>query len=437
MASDQRNTNDGTIGYQGVVPLIVVAYATAPIPNSPEGIVNAHWIDILKQNTQVYLVTSPYGYVEQKTALNPHQSWIDKLLILTEKSLSGQYGNVVRWIVKVLSRLYGGGYIHHTFWERLAVKRLKKYLGNHKEVLVWVRVLPTISLSPVMKTYQEIGSFPLVINFNDPIPRSLLFHQNFDAMDKVEKEEISLIKKAVNLAQYYTFPSEGLLDLMSAFYSLPKERCVVIPHAMPTPSEKEEKTLTKTSLPYTVLYAGTFYNAAFTDTVGGALRRFTDRHQEIQFVFLLKNRSHESEKWLAKYCPDAEIYYGLKHEECRSFYSQARAFIIIEALHFAPLMLTKVAESISFSKPILAIVAQNAHTARLLGDVGIVANCQDDESIYNGLIQLLDCVSSQEKYRWTSDKMAQIADQLSDKNIWSTSRSVIDRAINYFKLHNQ
>jgi len=42
--------------------LIVSAHAVYPAPNNAEGVVNAAWLDALREQWAVELVTSPHGY---------------------------------------------------------------------------------------------------------------------------------------------------------------------------------------------------------------------------------------------------------------------------------------------------------------------------------------------------------------------------------------
>jgi len=398
---------------------IISAFSIYPYDKSSEGIVNKNWIDILlKKDIDLKILTSGGN---NKNAIQKVLSYIYKMSKGARLTLPVfVYKTINKLCVKLFKKT-----LHNSLWVKFIEKQLLKNITGVE--VVWVRVLPIISLTPIVRVYQKV-KFPYIVNINDP----LIIGK--DDLHKISLEEKVLIATKTS-AQAWTFPSLRLANCISSLYGLDKNRCFVIPHAM-----EENKTLYKrnsSSKKVNILYTGTFYKSAFTDELQEGLKVFcsSELFENVNFTFVLSQYDDDSIQWLKKTIPKVCLKFKLDREEVVGLIKLHDCMLVVDAESHKDLLKGKLVEAISFGIPVFAATYKSSIMDKVVLEYGGVSSYQDHKGdVYSKLEGLIRSIQDESFFTEFYTQRKQVLFKISEENIFSMTKEISEFAYNRF--HN-
>jgi len=398
---------------------IISAFSVYPYYKSSEGIVNKNWIDILlKKDVDLKILTSG-GY---NTSGNQKiLSYIYKISKETRLTLPVLvYKTINKLCVTFFKRT-----LHNSLWVKFNEKELLKSITGAE--VVWGRILPIISLTPILRVYQKV-KFPYVVNINDPLVIGK------DDINKITLEEKELIATK-NSAQAWTFPSLRLANFVSSLYGLDKKRCFVIPHAM-----EENKTLYKRNSSFkkvNILYTGTFYKSAFTDELQEGLKEFcnSELFENVYFTFVLSQYDDDSIQWLKETIPGVCLKFKLDREEVVELIKLHDCMFVVDAESHKDLLKGKLVEAISFGIPVFAATYKSSIMDKVVLEYGGVSSYQDHKGdVYSKLEGLITSIQDESFFTEFYAQRKQVLFKISEENIFRMTKEISEFAYNRF--HN-
>ncbi|MDQ2805444.1 MAG: hypothetical protein M3Z04_00770 [Chloroflexota bacterium] len=380
--------------------VIIPAYAVYPLPNSAEGIVNAALVNALRMRRRVALLTSAAGY-QPVRAVNPAA---DCGVTTYADGGPPEHGAVMRlagWPVHpkrhplgALARLVDRARVYcrlaplaEAAWSRRAAATILRLpAGDWQDAVVWACGTPPQSLAAAVRAFTG-HPFPLVVNYNDPMPFCLLggvrHSSETPLLDEIQHRQNAFLAAH---AQAWTFPAQGVADLMIAAAGLDPTRCFIIPHLLP-----DAPATAPADLPpgRWLVYAGTFYRRLFTPSVKAGLAAYAQAGGLLRFAFVLKQLSASVRAWIASELPDAVLYADLAPTTVAGLLSHASALLVLNAAVHQPLLPSKVVQAVCSDKPILALAPPATTTGRVIAAAGgVVADPTDSAAVVAGLRRL-------------------------------------------------
>jgi hypothetical protein len=315
--------------------------------------------------------------------------------------------------------------LYYYLWLKKSFSMLSKTVDS--ESVIWVRILPVISLQSILKFY-DINKIPFIVNVNDPIVAKSLIKVNKMRLTNNQKVFLETKYKA----QAWTFPSSQLADMMAEKYYLDRERCFVIPHAY-TPFKSLYKREVDSVI--RIVYTGTFYKSAFTDEFKSALKQIqkTPFFDTIEFTFVLSQYEESSIKWIKEILPNVKLKYKLDRSEVLSLIKKSDLMLVVDAETHTELLKGKLVEAISYGIPVFAITYKQSVMDSVVSEYGCYSSYQDvNNDIFlklNKMIEDLDNVV------WLSEfyiKREKVIYKFSEESILSATYDVTEFAFQRF-----
>ncbi|QCE40111.1 hypothetical protein [Psychroserpens sp. NJDZ02] len=371
-------------------PIIVVAYAVHPDQKSSEAIVNKNWLDISTTKGNTLLVLSAfhnYRFKGEEIQLvkKLNTSAVFYKISKKKKGIDKLLYSIVNKIFKIV---FGSNQtLQNTVWINKQSRILEKIITT--DDVVWSRVLPTLSLAPVLNVYDK-NPFPFVVNVNDPINVNTFNKNNLNSEQK-------LFLETKNKAQAWTFPSSKLADRMANNYNLDRARCFVIPHAMREVVKLYTRDIIKQRI--NILYAGTFYKSAFTDELKNSLIAFNklDCAKGVNFTFVLSQFDDESVTWLKESIPNCTLKFKLEREEVLELLKKADCMFVVDSILHSELLKGKLIEALSFGVPVFAVTYQDSIMDKVVKTYGSISAYQDiEDDILNKMKLFVSNINNKE-----------------------------------------
>jgi len=421
---------------------VVSAHAVYPAPNNAEGVVNAAWLDALREQWAVELLTSPHGYqslappaangcpVRVYTGTEEPRKAVDVIAAWTRFPKWHPLGMLAR-LADRGSRALSQMPVGMSMWVRRASRHiLALQAGNAHTLPVWARGTPPESFQAAILAYWR-RPFPLIINYNDPMPHCLLWGEKIGkltpTLDRLQHRQNAFFSRH---AQAFTFPSRRLAELMTQNAGFDSRRCFVLPHLTPTPRPTGKLQLGPG--PW-MLYAGSFYPTVFTAAVRNGLAHFVQQQRSLRIVMALKKPSLETRDWISKQLPGTVVFENISPCEMAQLKEQVQAIWVTDAPAHAPLLLTKVAEAVRAGLPIFAISSANSTTTNIVRQAGgTVVTATDTETIANALSGFEDYILDHARLNADAPARRQVAARFSESRVITDSTAIIDYACRRF-----
>ena len=405
--------------------IINIAFSIYPDYKSSEGIVNYNWQNVILNNSTKLVEISQKRYVDyflNKTVVFKKENFLFRVAKNDFKVAHFCY----KILNKIFKFLYGKRISIYVFlWQKKSFGVLKEFID--KDTVVWARVLPVISLSSVIKTY-ETEKFPLVVNVNDPVKAKSLTNRN---NVKLTKDEI-LFSLTKDIAQAWTFPSSQLADTIAKKYTLDRKRCFVIPHAS-TPF----KSLYRRNKGRTIkiLYTGSFYKSAFTEEFRLALTKtqINPLFDSVQFTFVLSQYDTFSVKWLKETLPNVILKYRLDRTEVLSLIKTSDIMLVVDADTHKDLLKGKLVEAISYGIPVFAVTYKKSVMDMVVDEYGSFSSYQDVKN--DIFFKLNNMIKDLNNKVWLSEfyiKRETVISNFSEENILNSTYDVSEFAFQRF-----
>lgn len=356
-------------------PLVISAYSVFPMPNSAEAIVNAALIDALAQHFRIALATSKWGYrsvapdrpqdrgnvaLFTGPSLHPTLTFADRMALWLRLPKTHPLGVIARAIDRIRLRILARPSYLMTAWANGAARQISRWLQSEfRGAVVWARGTPPDSFEAAITAYRE-KPFPLVANYNDPMPRSVLFDAPGNSADR-KHDQIQLAQNSflAQHAQAWTFPSRRLLLAMQQKANFDPARCFVLPHMVPGAFSASSDR----SQDQVIAYAGTAYPSVFTEEVMTGISLYAQSKGKLRFRFILKKPAPHIQHWAEHEVAGADTLYDLTPSQVEAHMSSASAVLVVEEKSQGALLRTKVVEALHLRKPIIAIAPADSTTA--------------------------------------------------------------------------
>jgi glycosyltransferase involved in cell wall biosynthesis len=361
--------------------LVICSYAMYPEVASSEGIVNSNWFAIMKGNHNCYVISATQSISVNKLngKLSYFQYYNSKLSYFAGLQSKGKL------LFRILNKIFfllTKKQLQHFLWEKVQSRALKRIIQNDEKVIVWTRILPLLSLKPVLNAYRATP-FPIIININDPIES-----------EGCSVGRINYFKRLIPYTQCWTFPSTALANRTISKFNLDTTRCFVLPHAM----EKRKnlyngKNYSTEKLRF--FYTGTFYKSAFSENLKKALIKFLNTNDSVQveFVFILSQFDEESVVWLKNSIRNLKILKNLKREEVLLELANADCVLTLDGPTHGDLLKGKVMEAVSFGLPILGVTYPKSVMEKVVLQYGgIIAYHNNEADIYEKLVYATESI---------------------------------------------
>ncbi|SFJ09387.1 glycosyltransferase family protein [Olleya namhaensis] len=406
--------------------IIVSAYSVHPDQKSSEAIVNKNWLDILsKKGSVLYVITAFNNYSFKAGVIKlikKHKT--NALLYKTSKQNKG-LGSLA---YKVLNTLYKMVFrSNYTLVETVWVKKQAKILNDviTQEDVVWSRILPTLSIVPILHVYKK-KTFPFIVNVNDPINVGV-FNQN-----NLDRDQTTFFKTK-DIAQAWTFPSSKLADRMANNYNLDRQRCFVIPHAMQKVEKLYKRNVEKEEVNF--LYTGTFYKSAFTEEFKTSLINFNklEVSQKVNFTFVLSQFDEESITWLKTSIPNVILKFKLERAEVLELVKKSDCMFVVDSIFHGELLKGKLIEALSFGIPVFGITYPNSIMDKVVSGYGSVSAYQNKENdILNKMKFFVNNINNLEVLNAFYKQRTTVLDKISEDYIAEATQLVTAFAYNRF-----
>ncbi|AUC82073.1 hypothetical protein [Lacinutrix sp. Bg11-31] len=406
--------------------IIVSAYSVHPDQKSSEAIVNKNWLDILYKKGSVLYVISAFNNYSFKGGviklIKKHKT--NALLYKTSKQNKG-LGGLVYKVLNTLNKTVFNS--NNTLLETIWVKKQSKILHNTitQEDVVWSRILPTLSIVPILNVYRK-KPFPFIVNVNDPINAGVFKQDNLDSHQAV-------FLKTKDIAQAWTFPSSKLADRMANNYNLDRQRCFVIPHAMQKVEKLYKRNIEKQEVNF--LYAGTFYKSAFTEEFKTSLITFNklEVSQKVSFTFVLSQFDEESITWLKASIPNVILKFKLERTQVLELIKKSDCMFVVDSILHGELLKGKLIEALSFGVPVFGVTYPNSIMDKVVSSYGSVSAYQNKENdILNKMNFFVNNINNLEVLNAFYKQRTTVLDKISEDYIAEATQLVTTFAYNRF-----
>lgn len=380
-------------------PIVVCAHSVYPHIQSSEGIVNRNWVDILcEKHGRIGLLSSEKSIliINSKELISINNNILKTFYYWSKSPKNSFAGLLYRILNKISLKVFNlpkESSLYEILWIKIQTKNILKIsTSDIKDTVYWSRILPAFSILPILNVWKK-KKIPFIININDPFQNNLKTGFTYD-----EK----ILMETVDKSQCWTFPSQRLAILMADKYNLDKNRCFVIPHAM----RKQDKIYNSNKLveeKLKLVYTGTFYKNAFTESFGIELMKFSisEEMKKVEFIFILSQYDDFSLQWINKNIPNAIIYTKLDRDKVLEITDKADCMLVIDSITHQDLLKGKLIEAISQGLPVLAVTYQNSVMDNVVKEYGGISSYQNIENDISNKLRGL--VTNLENKKWLSE----------------------------------
>jgi hypothetical protein len=407
--------------------LIVCAYSAIGSTRLAEAIVNDAWIRAMEKEVGLKLLTSFKGKmvrkVEGQEIVEQYSpsilSFLSKGLRQPKYSLVGSFSRLTD---RIRTRFLGLAPLEEELWARKSSKAILEDYNSESLTVIWARALPPVSLQAVIMAYKK-NQFPLVVNINDPIPSPLaegrLIGNNTPCLDRLH---LDYMKQVGKMAQAFTFPSTGLLNLVADALQWDRKRCFVLPHLVPV-----EKACMEIKLqPNTIVFAGTLYPSTFPATLQEAMILYKKQGGKLNFLFILKNPRIDIKEWVIKNFGKHSLLLDLTPELTNLYISKSDAVLITETGEKNPLLRTKLVQAIRMGKKIIGCGPASSTSMQLVEKSGgKVIDQKDPRVVVADFFETEKCILENQ---WPDQKDLSFLKNFEPEIIIKNSKMIMDFA---------
>lgn len=216
-------------------------------------------------------------------------------------------------------------------------------------------------------------------NFHDPFPMSVYPEPYRKKRDIIQKKQELNTKRIIKRANFVSFPSILLKDLMQKHYGFPDTKSIILPHVgIHIENLPDSRNDTKVSLEegkFNLLHAGTLLGPRKVDNLLQAFSRFiqSDKNkQEKSVLTILGKVAKENFSSLETKLPNDNLRIitdRVSYKRSIELNKQADVSVIVEAnTEFSPFMPGKLADLLFLEKPILLLSPKKSEVLRILGN---------------------------------------------------------------------
>ena len=317
-------------------------------------------------------------------------------------------------------------------WSRHAAAQLLEWLeGDFSDAVVWARGTPPESFEAAIVAFRR-KPFPLIVNYNDPMPFCLLggltHSKESYALDELQHRQNRFLAEH---AQAWTFPSRRLADLMADAAGLDRKRCFVVPHIVPNKRSADPHPLPDGSW---IMYAGTFYPRLFTEHIKSGIAKYAQGHGKLRFLFVLKRPKPDILEWIKREVPGAQIYCDLHPSAVVDLMQRAQALMIVNSSIHEPLLPSKVVQAVCSQKPILAFITPPSTTGDVVSAAGaVVIDPVSAEQVANGFCHMEEVIAAGQGQEANSPARQQISARFSASRITEDIVAILSYASDRFR----
>jgi len=238
-------------------------------------------------------------------------------------------------------------------------------------------------------------------NFHDPFPMSAYPEPYKKKGNIFLKWQEHFAKKIIQKANFLSFPSLYLKELMQEKYHFENSKSIILPHVGieldNLPSSKLDNEVNLPENKFNLLHAGTLLGPRKVEALFNAFQIFLSSSKERENSSILNilgkvAKEHKKIKDIITEFPNNfnVITKRVSYKKSLELIKQANVSLIIEAdASFSPFMPGKLADLIYLEKPILALTPKKSETIRILGDdYPFQARVNDEKEIYEQLLNL-------------------------------------------------
>lgn len=363
-----------------------MTYALDPGPGGPEGFVTRQLLEALASEgwpAGVSVITGggvPPDRHGRSLAETP--GWRFHTIAAPEwtaaKSLRARAANRVAHIAT-------GESAKIALWARRAARALQEELTLHPGAVVYSRLLPFVSLRAAGLVRRH-RVFPWIASFNDPVPSDI-----WPAVYAPNPWSCRLARRGLRRLLPWigacTFPSAGMREVqVRAFPEIARRPFRILPHIAfprdPVPAPRSPKL--------EIALAGNIRKECVDAAFLGALRRFEREHPgQARFSWHFWKRMGRAEEGFRQSASEIRVTYELRGAALDRELWAASVLLDLEEPKYAPLLVTKLANYVSFRKPIWAVCARDGtawNLARRAG--GYVSEAGNEDSILETLLAI-------------------------------------------------
>ena len=249
---------------------------------------------------------------------------------------------------------------------------------------------------------------PFIVNIHDPFP----IH-TYPFPYRKEKSILSFVaekkfNKVLNKAHKITLPSENLLQSLIPFYSVLKQKGVVIPHIGTSiqnlPSLECDENIQLDATKINIIHAGSLLGPRNPEFLFKAIYNLYEKDKNsldnLHFTFIGKvAREHKNIVIEEKYKKNISFLdQRISYKKSLELIKQSDAVFVIEAISkFSPFMPGKLADIFYYKKPIIALCPKISETMNILtSDYPYYSELNDVEAITVILQQLINDLKNNE-----------------------------------------
>ena len=297
-------------------------------------------------------------------------------------------------------------------------KALKPLIQKENYDVLFVRTIAgSIASHRAVLNLSKHLDFKWIVNFNDPVPVTLMPYPYFDGTIKFPKQiakDEALVKSIVRHCDGITSPSLLLTQRFLDFAgeSVKDKRNYQFPHIFVQPENVKTPSFLDLKK-FNVVHAGSLLAPRNPKFLLNAFQRFIDQHPEKahQTKMTFFGAIHPTHKPLFEVFPYQE-YLDLRdkripHNESLGVLKESNVLLILEAIaDESPFMPGKLAEFIGLNKIIWALSPMKSETRRVLGETypyQCEANAEDD--ILYQLLALYEVWNKDQKMYLNEDQL--------------------------------
>lgn len=220
---------------------------------------------------------------------------------------------------------------------------------------------------------------PWLANFHDPYPLSVYPEPYQKKSTYVYRKLEAYAQQMFDKAQYVSFPSQLLKELMQQRYDFEDAKSLILPHVAVglnhLPSADLDEEIDIDASKFTLLHAGTLLGPRRVEQLFEAFNQFVSKDKERQekaqlFVLGSIAKEHQTiQKLLKNYESNIVVFdKRVSYKKSLALLQKSTIGLVIEAdAAISPFMPGKLADLIGNEKPILALTPAKSETLRILG----------------------------------------------------------------------
>jgi hypothetical protein len=299
----------------------------------------------------------------------PVRGWTDRLAVWrsrpTRHSPRGMLARLVAWWCLRRGRTAPA----ERSWTRRAAEALVGAIDAADNPVIWARVLPASSFAAALTAAEARPDVPVVANFNDPVPRSMISPRNRWTND--DRRQGVFTKALLARCAAVTGCNHFLLDDVARVYGIDRQRCAVVPHATgdgpADPIQPRSRADLPDGAPWRLLVASALYGSQ--RHVWWKWMADVARGLNVEWVIAVKGDA-DSVAELKAVLPSARLHRNLPPAGVAALSRECDASVLREPDRHRRCLKTRTAEAVATDLPIFAVAAADSITADVVGPAG-------------------------------------------------------------------